>query len=174
MNFTEGELVFAVVPFSVAVVQTMLCIILVRGHQFQTNAWVYHWRSMIGAAGLFLSGMILKFPVAFVTYKSLPDNPPTCFIVTAAARGHSNLVGSWIDPQTQFPINQQLLQFRAFEAWLQVRLPDTHARVRRLYNCIGPAIAGRIDSPWKADIMYCLLKPVEWSLRLIALASKIR
>jgi hypothetical protein len=172
MNFTEGEPVFAVVPFSVAVVQTMLCGILAQGYYFKTETWIYHWRSIIGATGLFLSGMILKFPIAFVTYRSLPDNPPSCFIVTAASRGHSNLVGSWIDPQTQFPVNQQLLQFRAFEDWLQARSPDTHASVRRLYNYIGPVIAKRIDSPLKADVVYCLLKPVEWLIRLIVIVSR--
>ena len=168
MNFTEGQFAFAVVPFSVAVVQTMLCGILVQGYRFQPETWVYHWRSIIGSTGLFLSSMILKFPIAFVKYKSLPDDPPSsCFIVTAAARGHSRVVGSWIDLQTQVPVNQQLARFRAFEAWLQERFPQTHAIARRVYNFIGPMIAKRIDGPLKADVVYCLLKPVEWSIRLV-------
>ena len=172
MNFTEGQFAFAVVPFSVAVVQTMLCGILVQGYRLQPKAWVYHWRSIIGSTCLFLSGMILKFPFAFVTYRSLPDDPPGCFIVTAAARGHSRLVGSWIDPQTEVPVNQQLERFRAFEVWLQERSPQTHAIARRLYNFVGPMIAKRIDGPLKADVVYCLLKPVEWLLRLVLWAAR--
>ena len=172
MNFTEGQFAFAVVPFSVAVVQTMLCGILVQGYSLQTEAWVYHSRSIIGSIGLFISGMILKFPIGFVTYESLPDVRPSCFIVTAAASGHSQLVGSWIDPQTQVPVNQQLLRFRAFEAWLQKRSPQAHAIARRLYNFIGPMIAKRIDGPLKADVVYCLLKPAEWLLRLVEFMTR--
>lgn len=104
----------------------------------------------------------------------LPDTaPPGCFIVTAAARGHRRYVGSDIDPATGHITNRQLIVFRAFEAWLQQNATRLHAILRRLYNRFGPVVARQIRRRWQADLVYTMLKPVEWLLRGLGFAFSL-
>jgi len=102
-------------------------------------------------------------------YKQLPDVAPSCFVVTAASRGHPWLVGSgWArgdDGRLQC-VNAQLICFRAMEAVWQRRSPVMHAAFRRVYNVWGYRAAGLIRTPWLADIAYLLLKPLEWLARI--------
>ena len=108
---------------------------------------------------------------AYLDYKSLPDTqPPGCFIVTAASRGHESMVGPFIEITRngrQLRANQQLLTFWEFEARWQTRAPGTHAQFRQVYNRIGPVIAARIKSPWMADATCLALKPMEYAARWI-------
>lgn len=62
----------------------------------------------------------------------------------------------------------QLKAFRAFESTWQRRRPASHRAFRRVYNRVGPVIAGRIRSPYAADAVYLALKPVEWLAGSIA------
>jgi hypothetical protein len=103
-------------------------------------------------------------PLARMFYNKLPENPPSCFIVTAASRGHRRIVGE------SLPIvrggcvrfgNPQLIRFWAFEDSWQNVSPASHRLFRRIYNVIGPRIAARIRSPWAADAVHLLLKPAE-------------
>ncbi len=102
-------------------------------------------------------------------YQKLPDVPPSCFVVTAASRGHPWLVGScWArgaDGRLQ-RVNAQLVVFQAAEAVWQRRSPGTHAAFRRVYNVWGYRAAGLIRTRWLADIAYLLLKPLEWLARI--------
>jgi hypothetical protein len=97
-------------------------------------------------------------------YDSLPDQPPSCFVVTAASRGHRGIVGP------RFPVasgtgvrmaNRQLQILWQFESLWNSRAPRSHAGFRRIYNRVGPAIASRITAPWLADLVFLALKPVE-------------
>lgn len=99
-------------------------------------------------------------------YANLPDEPPQgCFVVTAAARGHAQLVGPFV-PHARHgrvrPVNHQLLTFWAFEQRWQATAPRTHRAFRRLYNTVGPRLARRLTNPWLADAAYLALKPAEW------------
>lgn len=97
-------------------------------------------------------------------YDALPDQPPTCFVVTAASRGHRRIVGPmWLvtrHDETR-AANRQLLTFWQLEAVWNSRAPRSHAIFRRLYNRLGPIIARRINSPWLADFVFLVLKPLE-------------
>jgi len=97
-------------------------------------------------------------------YEGLPDQSPGCFVVTAAARGHVSLVGPLVEVgrnDRMLQANRQLLTFWQFEALWAARAPRSHRAFRRLYNFIGPRIARRISSAWRASLAYICLKPAE-------------
>jgi len=103
-------------------------------------------------------------------YLSLPDNPPDCFVVTAALRGHESIVG----PISEFErhgtyrrANSQLKTFWHFESLWKSLSPRTHRAFRCFYNWIGPIIAGLIKTQITADIAYLTLKPFETIANLI-------
>jgi hypothetical protein len=99
------------------------------------------------------------------TYEALPDQNPSCFVVTAATRGHRRLVGPFVQVKHGGHLvlaNQQLMTLWQFEAAWRVHAPRSHARFRRAYNLIGPAIARNITSSWIADLAYLALKPAEF------------
>ncbi|MFZ4397316.1 MAG: DUF6688 family protein [Kiritimatiellia bacterium] len=98
-------------------------------------------------------------------YQALPDVAPSCFVVTAASRGHPWVVGTMRVKDGAGvcrQVNQQLLVFREFEACWQRRAPATHAAFRRFYNVWGYRTARWIQNRWMADGVYLLLKPAEW------------
>ncbi|MFY9256819.1 MAG: DUF6688 family protein [Fuerstiella sp.] len=99
----------------------------------------------------------------------LPDSPE-CFIVSAAAHGHGFLVCSEVDALTGQTVNNQLKVFRAFEARLAQRVPRIHKLARRIYNKLGPLVARSMIFRWQADLVYILLKPFEWAIRLARLS----
>ena len=110
----------------------------------------------------FVVALIAKFWVAIRFYRSLPDEKPqSCFVVSAAATGHPWLVRSWQHPELHKPVNRQWQRFKAFEESLRLRTPQLHARLRSVYNIIGPCIACGIRNPWTADFIYLALKPLE-------------
>lgn len=100
------------------------------------------------------------------TFSQLPDEAPKgCFIVTAAARGHAQLVGPFV-PHARHglvrPVNRQLLIFWEFEQRWQARSPQSHRAFRAVYNVVGRRLARCLCSPWLADTAYLALKPAEW------------
>jgi hypothetical protein len=62
-------------------------------------------------------------------------------------------------------VSEQMRTLKALELVLQASLPRGHARMRRFYDAVGPHIAGRLHSQWRADVVYVALKPCEWSAR---------
>ncbi len=107
-----------------------------------------------------------KIPLAQRLYDSLPESRPDgygdCFVVSAAARGHPAWVGSRLDPRLGRAVNRQLETLWAFENALAERCPRWHRVLRRLYNGAGPVVARYIRCALVADVVYLLLKPVEW------------
>ena len=67
-------------------------------------------------------------------YANLPDNPPDCYIATAAANGHPKFVKSHTH-QTRFgqpvAVNQQLQTLKAAEIMLKAAVPRLHRQVDR-------------------------------------------
>ena len=148
----------------------------------------YLWRAIhLARAGLsrdYVSPALKMSPFwigsavwSYYFYLRLPDSSPSCFVVTAAARGHSVLVG----PQLEFEhcgktrrATRQLIRFWQFERAWQSRSPRTHRAFRTIYNSLGPHLAARITSPWRADLVFLALKPLEWlvSRRTLRSASQ--
>lgn len=103
-------------------------------------------------------------------YLELPDKQPLrCFVVTAASHGHALLVG----PQLEFEHNgearlatRQLIRFWQVEDHWQSHSPRSHRGFRAVYNLIGPHLAARITSPWRADVVFLALSPLEWIITI--------
>jgi hypothetical protein len=122
--------------------------------------------SLLGSLPLWIGGVFWSQRI----FEALPKNPPQCFVVTAASRGHRGLVGPLIEIERHGCrrwANRQLVTFWNFEAQWQRHAPTSHAMFRRIYNRLGAALARRIVSPWQADVVYLALKPAEWFARLM-------
>ncbi len=114
--------------------------------------------------------VVLSFARSRELIAQLPDKPPLpreCFIVTAAARGHQTIVNSSVDCTTGRLTNSQLAAFRALEDWMIRHIPRVHRVARSVYNVIAPPIARSIIFRWQADLVYLLLKPLEWLVRSV-------
>ena len=59
-------------------------------------------------------------------------------------------------------VNRQLAVANAFEELLQERLPCPHRRVRQFYDTHGYPLSQKITTPFRADLVYLLMKPLEW------------
>jgi hypothetical protein len=130
-------------------------------HPFAYFALLSAWATSV------LGSFYLKIPLAMQFYEQLPNQPPpSCFIVTAASRGHWWLVRTWRDDSGCI-VNRQLLTFWQFEAILSAKVPQLHRVLRSIYNGFAPTVARLIVFPWMADIVYLLLKPVEWMVILL-------
>lgn len=98
-------------------------------------------------------------------YNKLPKYEPSCFLATAAAKGHSSFVGSWLVSRnngSSFKATKQLQYCRFFEIIFQQTNPKLHQFTRSWYNKFGPKLASKINSPFVADMIYIGFKPVEW------------
>ena len=87
------------------------------------------------------------------------------YLCTVAAGGHRKLVrplryGTRLSHT--IVVNRQLAVANAFEELLAQKLPRFHKRVRTFYNRHGYPISRIITTPLRADIVYLLMKPLEW------------
>ena len=115
-------------------------------------------------------GWIASLYYSYATYQNLPETPPDCFIVTAAARGHRAIIGPHrpvVRHGRTREANSQLIAFWEFERLWQSRLPRLHRAFRACYNRIGPMIARRVCGPFLADAVYLVLKPAEWGAMFV-------
>jgi hypothetical protein len=90
------------------------------------------------------------------------------FLCTVAAKGHPALVRPVRDgvrAGRRIRCNRQLLVSNAFEELLEQHTPWLHRPIRRLYNRVGNFVHryyGVFGKIWVADIVYLLMKPLEW------------
>jgi hypothetical protein len=119
---------------------------------------------VIAWVGGIFAALVAKVILAMRFYVQLPDEKPGCFVVSAAAKGHPSLVGSWQHPELNKPVNRQWERFKAFEDVLALRSPQIHRALRGVYNRIGPVLACGVRNPWMADAVYLALKPLEYSV----------
>lgn len=87
------------------------------------------------------------------------------YLCTAAAGGHRKVV----KPQRmgirhghEVIVNRQLCVANAFEQVLEERTPKFHRVVRNFYDRYGFPVAKLIRSRYAADLVYILMKPLEW------------
>ncbi len=116
-----------------------------------------------------ITSIISKYSLAKNIYENLPEEKPLscCFVFSAAAKGHPKLVKSWVHPNIGKPVNRQWYIFKHFETLLSVYFPKIHHVLRHIYNYVGPSVAKRIRYTWQADLVYILLKPIEWLIAII-------
>jgi hypothetical protein len=66
--------------------------------------------------------------------------------------------------------NRQLLISNAFEELIQEKLPALHIAIRKQYDKVGNVIHryyGIFSNKFIADIVYVLMKPLEWIFLLV-------
>lgn len=87
------------------------------------------------------------------------------YLCTVAAFGHARLVKPlrWgVRYGNPIIVNRQLLIANAFEDLLMEHFPKTHHRIRALYDRYGYPLSKHIQNPWSSDVVFVLMKPVEW------------
>lgn len=101
---------------------------------------------------------------------SLQKAPPNVlydehYLCTVAAGGHPQVVKPLRMGERRghrIVVNRQLLVANAFEDLLAERLPRVHRQLRSFYDTYGYPIARHIRSRWTADLVYLMMKPLEY------------
>lgn len=92
------------------------------------------------------------------------------YLCTVAAGGHKKIVKPLRLGQRhghEVIVNRQLCVANAFEQVLEERTPRFHRRIRHFYDTYGFPIAKMIHSPLVADMIYFMMKPLEWFFLLV-------
>lgn len=92
------------------------------------------------------------------------------YLCTVAAGGHEKVV----KPQRMgvrhghpVVVNRQLCIANAFEQVLEEKTPRFHHFLRRNYDRYGYPFAKHIKKKWAMDLIYYLMKPLEWLFLLV-------
>ena len=92
------------------------------------------------------------------------------YLCTVAAGGHEKVV----KPQRMgirhghpVVVNRQLCIANAFEQVLEEKTPRFHRFLRRNYDRYGYPFAKHIRKKWAMDLIYYLMKPLEWLFLLV-------
>nr|MBQ8253357.1 hypothetical protein [Lachnospiraceae bacterium] len=107
-----------------------------------------------------LSGEISPPPVAYDTH----------YLCTVSLRGHKRLVKPiryGIRRGEKIVVNRQLCVANAFEQLLEEKTPHFHRKIRRFYDTYGYPVSKHINTAFAADVVYVLMKPLEWFFVLI-------
>lgn len=92
------------------------------------------------------------------------------YLCTVAAGGHKDIVKPIRLGKRhghEVIVNRQLCVANAFEQILQERIPKVHKGVRSFYDTYGFPIAKMIHSPYIADLIYIVMKPLEWFFLMV-------
>lgn len=92
------------------------------------------------------------------------------YLCTVSLQGHKKLVKPiryGIRRGKRIVVNRQLCVANAFEQLLEERTPGFHRTVRNFYDKYGYPISLWITNPWSADVVYILMKPLEWIFVII-------
>ncbi len=87
------------------------------------------------------------------------------YLCTVAAGGHKRVVKPIRKGKRhghEVTVNRQLCVANAFEQLLEERLPRFHSVVRGFYDKYGYPIARHIKTPLAADVVWIIMKPLEW------------
>lgn len=107
-----------------------------------------------------------------MSQKIAPENLPRDghYLCTVAAEGHKKLVKPLRTSKRhghEITVNRQLCIANAFEQLLSERAPHLHRAIRNFYDKTGYPIAKHIKTPLAADIVYIIMKPLEWLFLLV-------
>lgn len=92
------------------------------------------------------------------------------YLCTVAAGGHKQVVKPVRMGERhghKVVVNRQLCIANAFEQILEEKTPTFHRHVRNFYDTYGFPVARLIHSPYIADVIYILMKPLEWFFLLV-------
>lgn len=95
------------------------------------------------------------------------------YLCTVSLRGHKRLVKPLrygIRRNTKIVVNRQLMVANAFEQLIEGKMPKTHRLIRYIYDKYGYPLSRNINTAWSADIVYILMKPLEWLFLVVLYA----
>jgi len=87
------------------------------------------------------------------------------YLCTVALQGHEELVKPTrmgLRRGEKIVVNRQLCVANAFEQLLEERTPRFHRALRNFYDTYGYPISRHIKTPVTADLIYLIMKPLEW------------
>jgi len=99
------------------------------------------------------------------------------YLCTVAAGGHRKVVKpvrKGIRHGHEVIVNRQLCIANAFEQILEEKTPRFHKLVRRVYDRYGFPVARLIKSKWIADIIYIMMKPLEWIFLMVIYMNDVQ
>lgn len=166
------------------VIYTVCCSLLILNILF-TAAYYYHtsvnfhevpsslgfevWYLRLGFLYLSLLYIIeLKNSLDKFIKKIVPGD--SHYLCTVSVKGHKKLVKplkSGIRGTHIILVNRQLLIANAFENILEQYTPKLHKIIRDIYDKYGYPLSKHINTSWSADLVYILMKPLEWFFLLI-------
>lgn len=98
------------------------------------------------------------------------------YLCTVAAGGHEKIVKPrrlGVRHGHQVIVNRQLCVANAFEQVLEERTPRFHRALRSFYDTYGFPVARLIHSKYAADLVYFLMKPLEWVFLAILYLTEV-
>lgn len=98
------------------------------------------------------------------------------YLCTVAAGGHAKLVKplrKGIRHGHTIVVNRQLEIANAFEQILEERTPRFHKAVRTFYDRYGFPLSKLIRTKFAADVVYILMKPLEWIFLFVLYVSDV-
>ncbi len=87
------------------------------------------------------------------------------YLCTVAAGGHKKVVKPLRFGRRRgqkIVVNRQLCVANAFEDYIKEKMPRFHKAVRNFYDTHGYPLSKLITTPARADVVYVLMKPLEW------------
>lgn len=103
------------------------------------------------------------------TYSAMISPPPVeyegHYLCTVAVNGHERVVKPLrlgVRHGVVIGVNRQLCAANAFEQLIEDKAPRLHRLVRHIYDKYGYPVSKHIATRLRADIVYILMKPLEW------------
>ncbi len=99
------------------------------------------------------------------------------YLCTVAAGGHRSVVKPQRDGRrhgARITVNRQLCIANAFEQVLEERTPNIHRAVRSFYDKYGYPVSKYIRTKLSADIVYIIMKPLEWVFLIVLYLADTR
>ena len=109
------------------------------------------------------------------TFSQMVSPPPYVYygdhyLCTVAAGGHKRIVKPKRLGKRRgrvIIVNRQLCIANAFEEVIAEKTPRFHRNLRHFYDTYGYPVAKHITNPWRADLVYLLMKPLEWFFLIV-------
>lgn len=103
------------------------------------------------------------------TYSAMISPPPVeyegHYLCIVAVNGHERVVKPLrlgVRHGVVIGVNRQLCAANAFEQLIEDKAPRLHRLVRHIYDKYGYPVSKHITTRLRADIVYILMKPLEW------------
>lgn len=112
----------------------------------------------------------------YLAYFRENDIQPRSVIGVWAVNGHEKLVKPTrlgVRQGVKIGVNRQLCVANAFEQVIEEKTPRFHRLVRYIYDNYGYPLSKHITTKLRADIIYIVMKPLEWIFLAVLYLSDI-